>query len=151
MGRRGTALTQSQQQRSQRHKHQRQSPLRVLLEVNVMQVVNLASLFLEIPRQRLIPTARLVEEAPCNLGGHATRTFVNAPAAEIFLCKMSRFSFLYYLVYICIFARRQSVDSIDDAPRRLNFSLYSRPMDPPSIKLTEFLGYIHRTHYALLA
>jgi len=116
-----------------------------------MQVVNLASLSLEIPRQRLIPTARLVEEAPCNLGGRATRTFANAPAAEIFLCKMSRFSFLYYLVYICIFARRQSVDSIDDAPRRLNFSLYSRPVDPPSIKLTEFLGYIHRTHYALLA
>merc|ERR1712146_474158 len=70
--RRETALTQSQQQRSQRHKHQQRSPLRVLLEVNVMLVVNLASLFLEITRQRLIPTAHLVAETPCNLGGRAT-------------------------------------------------------------------------------
>merc|ERR1712147_508918 len=104
MGRRGTALTQSQQQRSQRHKHQRQSPLRVLLEVNVMQVVNLASLSLEIPRQRLIPTARLVEETPCNLGGRATRTFANAPAAKMFLCKLPSCIFVYLYIHFILFA-----------------------------------------------
>jgi len=71
-----------------------------------MQVVNLASLSLEIPRQRLIPTARLVEEAPCNLGGRATRTFANAPAAKMFLCKLPSCIFVYLYIHFISFYLR---------------------------------------------
>merc|ERR1712216_110586 len=79
-----------QPQRSQQPKRQPQSshPQTVRQQVAiVMRAVLNASLSLETTRQRSILIACLVEEIPCNLGGHAMTTSASAKLAETFLYK----------------------------------------------------------------
>merc|ERR1712216_874987 len=84
---RGIAHRQPKRQPLRSHQPKRQ-PQTVRQQVAiVMRAVLNASLSLETTRQRSILIACLVEEIPCNLGGHAMTTSASAKLAETFLYK----------------------------------------------------------------